>query len=203
MVGLPPVEIKHFNQNAVILCGVMAEHICEAMNSFLDFLGFLNDQLSTKSIQALECMLMPANFSSIVGEFITSAIPRHCKTVVKNQYHNGHPDLLPIGKYKNDASQYGHEGIEIKGSRYLRGWQGHNAEASFLMVFCYEFGRPTGELRGVAFKPFKFLLVCGAQLDQCDWTFAGRSEASRRTITAAVNKTGYEKMIKNWTYRAA
>lgn len=145
---------------------------------------------------------MPANFSSIVGEFMGSAIPQHCPTLVKNQYHNGHPDLIPAKKYKNDAVQHGQEGLEIKGSRYLRGWQGHNAEKTFLMVFCFESGRPNDSLKGVADKPFRFLLVAAAQLEVEDWTFAGRSEKSRRTITAAVNNAGYKKMMDNWIYRA-
>ncbi len=68
-------------------------------------------------------MLMPANFSSIVGEFMNSGIPKHCPTLVKNQYHNGHPDLLPAGMFPDDAAQHAGEGIEVKGSRYLRGWQ--------------------------------------------------------------------------------
>jgi len=196
------VSLKQFNRAAVLPYGLKIKHVCEAMNSFLDFIGFINTQLGTRSIQPLECMLMPANFSSIVGEFMTSSIPRHCPTLVKNQYHNGHPDLIPPNTYPNNACQYGHKGIEIKASRYLQGWQGHNAEASFLIVFCYESGRPTDEIKKIAPKPFRFLLVCGAKLELSDWTFTGRSETSRRTITAAVNRTGYEKMINNWIFRA-
>ncbi len=199
---LSEVDAKHFNQAAQLPYGLTVDHVRSSMNSFLDFIGFINDQLATRSIQPLEAMLMPANFSSMVGEFATSAIPQHCKTLVKNQYHNGHPDLLPAGKYPKNACQYGHEGIEIKGSRYLKGWQGHNAEESFLMVFCYESGRPTDELKNIAPKPFKFLLVCGAKLEESDWTFAGRSETSRRTITATINASGYNKMIRNWIYKA-
>ena len=201
MAETPTVEQEHFNPKAVMPCGLKRSHVHDAMNTFLDFLDFLNQQLATRNLLPLESMLMPANFSSIVGEFVAAAIPRYCKGLVKNQYHNGHPDLIPTGKYKNNKSQYGHEGIEIKGSRYLKGWQGHNAEESFLMVFCYESGRPSDQSNGVQPKPFRFLLVCGAQLDRDDWTFAGRSETSRRTITAAVNGRGYEKMMQNWIYR--
>jgi len=57
---------------------------------------------------------MPANFSSIVGEFMAAAIPKHCGTVVRNKYHNGHPDLIPAGHYHADSSPHGSEGIEIK-----------------------------------------------------------------------------------------
>lgn len=147
-------------------------------------------------------MLMPANFSSIVGEFMSSTIPQHCPSISKNQYHNGHPDLIPTGMFPNNALQHGTEGIEIKASRYLQGWQGHNAEDCYLMVFCYEAGRPTDELRNVAPKPFRFVKVCAAQLQVSDWQFAGRSETSRRTITATVKRSGYDKMMANWIYQA-
>ena len=59
------------------------------MLDFLGFLEFINQQLYTKQMQRLESLLMPANFSSIVGEFIISRIPRYCAGLVKNRYHNG------------------------------------------------------------------------------------------------------------------
>ncbi len=57
---------------------------------------------------------MPANFSSMVGEFIVATIPKYCPTVVKNTYHNGHPDILPRGMYQGDSALHAPEGIEVK-----------------------------------------------------------------------------------------
>lgn len=199
---LQQVNAGHFNSNAQLPYGLEVHHVRDAMNSYLDFLGFINDQLVTKKIEPLETMLMPANFSSIVGEFMSSSIPKFCPTIVKNAYHNGHPDLIPAGKFPKDMCQHGVDGIEIKGSRYLSGWQGHNAEACFLMVFCFESGRPTDQAKGIAHKDFRFLKVCAAQLEESDWQFAGRSETSRRTITATVKPSGYAKMMSNWVYKA-
>ena len=51
-------------------------------------------------------------------------------------------------------------------------------------------------------KPFQFLGVVGERLVKTDWLFAGRSETSRRTITASVTPTGYAKMAANWIYKA-
>jgi hypothetical protein len=96
------------------------------MNDFIDFLGFINQQLYSKRIERLEVMLMAANFSSMVGEFMISNIPKYCSSLVKNQYHNGHPDLIPIGMFPKNAVQHSQIGIEIKASRYSSGWQGHN-----------------------------------------------------------------------------
>lgn len=199
--ALTPVEARNFNQNAQLPYGLQVEHIASAMNSFIDFLGFINKQLSTRQIERLETMLMPANFSSIVGEFMTSAIPKFCPTLVKNAYHNGHPDMLPAGRYPGNKMQHGTEGIEVKGSRYLKAWQGHNAEDAWLMVFCFASGRPTDKDKGVLPAPFRFNLVAGAQLQKSDWNFAGRSATSRRTITASVMRSGYDKMMNNWIYR--
>lgn len=199
---LPIVESRHFNPRAQLPYGLEVEHVREAMNSFLDFIGFINDQLETKEITSLETMLMPANFSSIVGEYMTSSIPKFCKSIVKNNYHNGHPDMIPAGQFPKDECQHGVDGIEVKGSRYLSGWQGHNAEACFLMVFCFESGRPSDESKGIAPKPFRFLKVVAAQLEETDWQFAGRSATSRRTITATVKPSGYAKMSGNWIYKA-
>lgn len=49
--------------------------------------------------------------------------------------------------------------------------------------------------------PFQFLAVYGAKLEEEDWQFAGRKEGSRRTITASVKNTGFQKMTENWIYK--
>src|SRR5947209_6982516 len=128
-----PVDRDGFNKAAVIPYGLTVEHIRLAMNDFVDFLGFLNRQLHTKEIPRLESFIMQANFSSIVGEFMSATIPKYCPAIVKNSYHNGHPDMIPKGVYPSDAILHGSEGIEIKGSRRSSGWQGHNPEDVWLM----------------------------------------------------------------------
>jgi hypothetical protein len=193
------VDPTGFNSSAVLPHGCKTRHIYRAMSEFVDFLGFVNQQLFTRKIQRLESMIMPANFSSIVGEFITSALPKHCNTLVKNRYHNGHPDLIPKGSFVNDSVQHSSEGIEVKASRYLRGWQGHNAEDTWLMVFVFDSNRPVN--KPAVARPFKFLLVVGAPLMQSDWLFSGRSAESRRTITASVTESGFKKMMANWIYK--
>jgi hypothetical protein len=70
------------------------------------------------------------------------------------------------------------------------------------MVFVFEGGRPSDARTAKALTRFRFLAVYGALLEKADWQFAGRSQTSRRTITAAVLPTGFEKMAKNWIYRA-
>jgi hypothetical protein len=172
------------------------------MEEFLDFLGFLNQQLNSRGIGRLETLLMSANFSSIVGEMIGASIPKYCPTLVRNPYHNGYPDMIPTGRYGNTGILHGEEGIEIKASRYEGGWQGHNAEEGHLMIFVFDSNRPTDAAKGVAPRPFRFVRVVAERLTREDWTFAGRSETSRRTITASVTKLGRDRMMTNWVYDA-
>lgn len=196
-----PVNSSGFNPNVNLPYGLTTVAIAAAMTRFNELLRVLNDQLHRHSMERLESLLMPANFSSVVSEFMNVAIPKFCPTLVKNAYHNGHPDLIPAGQFPANAVQYTHEGIEVKASHYPRGWQGHNAEESWLMVFVFDSNRPRDHSQGIEPRPFRFVKVLGARLERTDWTFSGRSETSRRTITASVAPSGFAKMEANWIYR--
>ncbi len=195
-----PVKPDHFNSGCILPYGLTTQHIHQAMDDFLDFLGFINQQLHTKDIPRLETFLMPANFSSIVGEFMNMSIPKYCSNLVKNRYHNGHPDLIPKGMFSDDSVQYASKGIEVKGSRHKSGWQGHNPESVWLMVFYFDSNTSNDKRKGIEPKPFHFKGVYAAKLEKGDWNFSGRSTTSRRTITASVNRSGVEKMKANWVY---
>lgn len=196
-----PLNPDFFNSNCNLPYDLETTHIQNAMQNFVDFLGFINQQLYSKNIPRLESFLMPANFSSIVGEFMNMSIPKYCKNLVKNQYHNGHPDLIPAGVFPDNSVQYSHEGIEIKGSRHPSGWQGHNPESIWLMVFYFDSNTSNDQKSNPLPKSFKFRGVYAAKLAMEDWAFSGRSATSRRTITASVNQTGVAKMKSNWIYQ--
>ncbi len=142
---------------------------------------------------------MPANFSSSVGEFMIVRMAEHCADLVKNTYHNGHPDLVPAGVYADDSALHGDQGIEVKGSRYETGWQGHNAEDTWLMVFIFDVNSPNDT---DSVRLFRFRRVLGAQLERADWSEAGRGDESRSPTTASVVATGVRRMTANWIYRA-
>ena len=194
-----PVDASRFNSAAVLPHGLKIEHMEKAMSDFVDFLTLINGQLYGAGMGRFESFVMPANFSSIVGEFMIVRIVEHCPGLLKNTYHNGHPDLVPVGVYKEDAVQHGKQGIEVKGSRYETGWQGHNAEDTWLMVFVFDVNSPNDP---DPVRPFRFRRVLGAQLERSDWSEAGRGAESRRTPTASVLASGVEKMTANWIYWA-
>src|SRR5437879_6167443 len=52
----------------------------------------------------------------------------------------------------------GSDGIEIKASRYSQGWQGHNPENVWLMVFVFQTGRESPKVKKT--QAFKFLDCC-------------------------------------------
>jgi hypothetical protein len=62
-----PIKPDAFNLNCVLPYSLTAEHIAQSMQDFLNFFGFINQQLYTRGTPRLESFLMPANFSSIVG----------------------------------------------------------------------------------------------------------------------------------------
>lgn len=195
-----PVDRRWLSQSCSLPYGLEVEHVFQAMSDFVDFLGFFNQQLHTKRYPRLEAFLMPAGFSSLVGEFMNITIPRYCRSLAKNRYHNGHPDLIPRGLFPNDAVQYSHEGIEVKGSRHASGWQGHNPEAVWLMVFRFDSNTANDEAKQILPCRFRFRAVYAAQIEKDDWNFSGRKGTSRRTITASVNRAGVDKMKANWIY---
>jgi hypothetical protein len=202
LAGIPcSIHDNDFNPNCVLPYGLNTKHVQEAMQDFLDFLRLINQNLIVRELPRLESLLMPANFSSIVGEYIGTSLAKYCPSIAKNQYHNGHPDLIPANMFSNNAVQYSVEGIEIKASRYLKGWQGHNPEDCWLLVFVFDSNRPIDNTTNIR-KPFKFIKVTGARLQKEDWVFSGRSDTSRRTITASVTQSGYQKMMANWLYMA-
>lgn len=206
---ITPIDVneKGINPDCVIPYGLTSEQIFRSMRDYVEFLTFMNKQLIGQGIPRLETFLMPASFSSMVGEFMNVRIPLHCDSIVKNKYHNGHPDLIPAGKFKDNAVQHDTVGIEVKASRNRQGWQGHNPENVWLMVFVFDANSANDEAFAVRSgaapeaRPFRFIEVLGAQLEEDDWQFAGRSETSRRTITASIKPSGFDKMNENWIYR--
>ena len=171
------------------------------MSDFLDFLGFINEQLDTRQIPRLESFLMPANFSSMVGEFMTVAIPKYCRSIVKNNITTAIPTCCPrqVSRRFRFAR---HDGNRNQGFAARQRLARATTPKTFGSWCSCSMPTVRGTAQGIAPKPFRFVKVVGAQLDKSDWAFSGRSATSRRTITASVTRTGFEKMEANWIYRA-
>lgn len=202
IIACEPAAIDgRFNADAALPYGFRVRDVSRSMFAFQDFLKTINTELNSKGMSRIECILPPASFSSMVGEFAVKNISENSVALVKNSYHNGHPDLLPINMYSGNSILRGEEGIEIKASRNDRNWQGHNPESSWVLVFVFDSNKPLDEVKGAPSKPFRFRTVAGARLEESDWNYSGRSNSSRRTITATINSSGREKIMRNWIYK--
>jgi hypothetical protein len=194
-----PPEKNGFNPRATIPFGVTTDHLYESMKDFTGFVEFVDTQLRAQEMARFEDILMAANFSSLVGEFMSRTIPKHCKTVVKNNRFNGHPDILPAGKYPHDSvRRAGIDGIEIRASRYLKSWQAHKAEDMWLMMFVFQSGRVNPKVTEQV--GFKFLIVAGGLLTKADWP-ATRSETGHAMTEESVTTTAAQRMMSNWIYK--
>jgi len=64
-----PLDPKGFNSKVVIPYGCKIDHIRKAMVDFLDFLGFINQQLYTKQIPRFESFLIINFYFLLITKF--------------------------------------------------------------------------------------------------------------------------------------
>ena len=77
--------------------------------------------------------------SGLLSDMLTASLARHSRSLVQNQYFNGHPDLLVKGIYPNNAVKAGTEGVEIKNTRKKGGAvDTHGARDQWMCVFVYD-----------------------------------------------------------------
>lgn len=197
-------EVKgRFNPQAELPYGLKLDDIKKAMEFTYEVLNTLNKALVEKVGLRMEEIMRPNSFPDLLSTLLVAGISTYSSTLTQNRKHDGYPDLLPLDheEYKKEDYfvHHGKEGIEVKASKQGYGWQGHNPEEGWLMVFRYEVDRETApkEKR----SPTRFVEVLAAKLEKSDWSFSGRGPGSRRTITASVNKSGVKKMRRNWIYR--
>lgn len=148
--------------------------------------------------------MQKAAFSGMLSDLAVRSIARETEAegsapgLRPNRYHNGRPDLVPRGAYPGDAILHGDDGIEVKASRALSGWQGHNIEAGYLMVV--QFRPDLSTLPVYDREPTTIVRIMVGELDEDDWSFSGRREGSRRTATASVKPSGYAKLMAGAVY---
>lgn len=187
----------YVNRRVVLPYGLKVKEIEQAVAETYRLFHGLNDYLKSSGFRPLEELLLGNSLSGIISEFLVKNIARAAETLAANAKVGGHPDLLPKGHYASNLVLKGDEGIEVKSSIQRGGWQGHNPEDCWLMVFRYAIG----EQEEGASMPLTFLEVLCAKLDQADWSFSGRSGTSRRTPTASITAAGVEKLRNNFLYR--
>ena len=199
----PEFQNDYFNPNANLPYGVTPEEVGEAIREFYDFYGDLNEFLLAEDHGRLETVLRANNaLSDFVGNVATEELANVSDALIVNQKPDGFPDLLPLDNDEYAAEDYdihhGEEGIETKCSKSNGGWQAHNNESAWFIVFRYTRGDPEETIEDM--EPIRFVQVLAANLDEDDWSHSGRSDESRRTITSSIVGSGMHKLRSNPIY---
>lgn len=191
------LDPRYINRNVNLPYGLTIAEIEQAVAETYRLFHGVNDYLVGAGFRAFEELILGNSLSGIISEFLVKNIARASATLEANLKIGGYPDLLPKGHYSSNLVLKGEEGIEVKASIQKGGWQGHNPEDCWLMVFRYAVGEQNrGEV-----LPLTFIEILCAKLKKSDWSFSGRKGASRRTPTASITANGVEKLRQNFLYR--
>jgi hypothetical protein len=135
---------SRFNQNASLPFELRLKDFEMAMQDVYDFFFDVNVLLTSKGLQRLDDMLRPAIMSGLLSDMLTASLAKHSRTLTRNNYFNGHPDLVVQGVYANDSIKAGSEGVEIKTTRKTGGAvDTHGAREQWMCVFVYDVDRRT------------------------------------------------------------
>lgn len=199
----PEFNENWFNPNAELPYGVTADEVRTAIKEFYDFYGDLNEFLLREDHGRIETVLRANNaLSDFIGNAATEELANASDDLIVNQKQDGFPDLLPTDNDEYAAEDYeihhGDHGIETKCSKQSGGWQAHNNESAWFVVFRYERGDPETDIQDM--EPIRFVQVLAADLNEDDWSHSGRSDDSRRTITSSIQSSGMYKLRSNIIY---
>jgi hypothetical protein len=187
-------------KNSKLPYGLTVEEVIKGIESTYSLLFEINNFLVSKGLDRLEDLLLGNSLSGMVSEILVKNISNHSKSMIRNEKIGGHPDLIPRDKYPRNQVLQGDKGIEVKSSIQRGGWQGHNPEIGWVMIFRYMLDsdqqKPLYER-----LPITFIQVVVAPLQLKDWSFSGRTGKSRRTITASINQRGMDKLRSNPIYQ--
>lgn len=167
------------------------------MQDVYDLLGDINSFLLSRGLQRIEETVRAAIFSGIISDVIAASLAKHGRVLTENRYHNGHPDLIPRGRYALDKVAAGEEGVEVKATRGGGAVDTHGARDGWLCVFRYVVDSDTEPAHDRHATRITEILL--ARLERDDFRRNERGELGTRT--ASPNRTALDKLRANWVYR--
>ena len=168
-----------------------------AMQDVYDLLFDINTALMGRDLRRFEETVRSAIFSGILSDAISASVARHSRALTTNQFHNGHPDLIPEGRYAHNAIASGEDGVEVKATKGRGAVDAHGARPGWLCVFRYEVDSTTEP--EVNRAPTRFTEILLAQMEVDDFRLNARGELGTRT--ASPNRNGLLKHRENYVYR--
>jgi hypothetical protein len=192
-------DLTKFNKNVVLPFELRLKDFELTMQDVYDFFFDVNVLLASKGLERLDDMLRPAIMSGLLSDMLSASLARHSRTLVQNQFFNGHPDLVVRGIYPNDSIKAGTEGVEIKTTRKSGGAvDTHGARDQWMCVFVYSFDNVTEPAVNRAAMSFTEIYL--GQVTVADFRQNPRGPLGTRTAT--LDRMGILKLRNNWVYIA-
>ncbi len=186
-----------FNPNANLPFELRLKDFELAMQDVYDFFYDVNLLLTSKGLQRLDDLLRPAIMSGVLSDMLTASLAKHSRTLVPNNYFNGHPDLLIRGVYPSDSCKAGTDGVEIKTTRKSGGAvDTHGARDQWMCVFVYKIDHATEP--AVNRQPMTFTEIYLGHVAIEEFRQNPRGLLGTRTATLA--RDGIAKLRKTWVY---
>lgn len=194
------IDRDGFNKNAALPFELRLSDFETAMQDVYDFFGDVNEMLLSKGLQRFDDMTRPAAMSGIISDMMTASLARFSRSLVPNEYFNGHPDLVLRGKFANNSVEAGGEfGVEIKSTIKAGGAvDTHGGRDQWMCVFVYEVDKQTEPASNR--RPMQFTEVYLGYVKEADFRSNARNTA-KGTRTATLHKDGIKKLRKCWIYR--
>lgn len=191
------VDLAGFNAEAMLPYGLRLKDFEFAIEDIYDLLHDLNLALAAKGLKRIEDTVRPAILSGILSDALTTSLAKHSRTLTPNRYHNGHPDLIPEGRYADDSVRSGTDGVEVKATIGNGSVDTHGARPGWFCVFRYVVDRLTEP--AIDRAPTLITEILLAELEHEDFRRNERGELGTRT--ASPNRGGLVKLRRNWIYR--
>lgn len=197
MVTRQEVYTDKFNPAPLLPYNLRVIDFQSAMQDVYDFFYDVNQFLRDKDLSRLDDMLRKANLSGTISDMLTDSLAKHSRSLTRNNYHNGHPDLVVAGAYVDDSVKAGEKGIEIK-STLKRGGavDTHGGRKQWMCVFVYETDNLTQPATDRA--PLVFREVYLSEVDPDDFRTNNRGTLGTRTST--LDRQGILRLRSNWIY---
>jgi hypothetical protein len=192
------VDEDAFNQSAKLPFELRLADFRLAMQDVYDFFYDVNSHLVAKGLERLDDMLRPAIMSGVLSDMLTASLAKHSRTLVENNFFNGHPDLVVKGKYPKNSVKAGEHGVEIKTTRKAGGAvDTHGARDQWMCVFVYDLDNESEP--AVDRHPLRFTEIYLGKVTIADFRKNPRGELGTRTAT--LHAEGIAKLRKSWVYK--
>lgn len=193
------LDSSKLNPSALLPYELRLDDFRLAVQDVYDFFFDVNTNLIAKGLERLDDLLRPAIMSGVLSDMLTASLAKHSRSLVVNEYFNGHPDLVVKGRYAGNAVKAGTDGVEIKTTRKPGGAvDTHGARDQWMCVFVYEVD--TTSEPAIDRRPMTFTEIYLGQVHLDDFRRNARGELGTRTAT--LHAQGIAKLRGSWIYRA-